>query len=76
VPDQVVALGLGFNPFRDHFEAEVVRQGQGGGADLGIAGAGFDIADESAVELEHLDGQALSPCLCHSTIASFHYKDG
>ena len=72
--DQVVALGFGFNPFRGHFQAEVVRQGQGGSADLGIIGVSFDIADEGPVELQHLDRQAFE--VGEGGIASAEVVDG
>lgn len=47
---QIIALGFGLTPFSDHLQAEIVRQRQGGGADLGIARVGFDIADEGPVQ--------------------------
>ena len=52
-------LAFGFHAFGHHGQAQVVGQADGGGADGGVVGVGFQVFDKGAVELEAVQRQAL-----------------
>ncbi len=79
--DQIAAhvmqhrLGSGvFDGFRTHFQAEVVRQADGGTYDDGVLFVGQHVFDEQAVDLQFGDGQAAQ--IAERRIAGAEIVDG
>ena len=52
-------MALGFDAFGHHLQLEVVREADDGQSDFSLVGIRRDIANESAIDLERIEREAL-----------------